>query len=64
MITRTEEKACGKKSGMYFEVEGQPYATHPWGDSQMVTQKMRQLAVIFLRRPAWLLRPVPVKDVL
>ena len=45
VITRAEEKTCGKKSGLCFEVEGQPYATRPWGDAQQVTRRLRNLVV-------------------
>ena len=50
VITRAEEKTSGKKSGLYFEVKDQPYASHPWGESSAVTQRLRLLALAAQRQ--------------
>ena len=45
VMTREEERVSGLTSGLYFEVEGQPYACHAWGDANHVTARLRALAV-------------------
>jgi hypothetical protein len=46
VISRAEERASGKKSGLCFEVDVTPaYVSHPWGGNQRVTHKLRSLAV-------------------
>ena len=61
-MTREEERTSGRTGRLWFEVAGQPYAVHAWGDAVHVTRRLRALAVVANKQARKAKLPTPFGD--